>query len=248
VTKNVTKRRSGRLWSVLGVLIIVAFWELAALAVNTDLILPGPRAVFAALLGLLPQASFWRAVLGTLIRVILALLISVPLGIVAGFCIGLSKRLNLLLQPLMTLISATPVMALILILFLMLGTDRTPIFASFLVIFPIMANNTAAALRRTDRELLEVCLVYGVGFWGQVRVLYLPSIAPALAGGLSSAMAMAWKVVVAAEVLVQPLRAMGTGMQAAKSLLETPELFAWTLVTLALAALSRLLIPLPQPS
>jgi NitT/TauT family transport system permease protein len=46
-------------------------------------------------------------------------------------------------------------------------------------------------------------------------------------------------VVVASEVLVQPLLALGTGMQRAKAQLETPELFAWTLATVIAAALTE---------
>jgi NitT/TauT family transport system permease protein len=42
-------------------------------------------------------------------------------------------------------------------------------------------------------------------------------------------------VVVAAEVLAQPVRALGTGMQNAKAQLETPELFAWTAAAVLLA-------------
>ena len=50
------------------------------------------------------------------------------------------------------------------------------------------------------------------------------------------------KVVAAAEVLVQPARALGTSMQMAKAQLETAELFAWTLATILAAALSQLLL------
>jgi NitT/TauT family transport system permease protein len=63
-------------------------------------------------------------------------------------------------------------------------------------------------------------------------------------GGLRSALSLCWKVVVAAEVLVQPLRALGTGMQRAKAQLETAELFAWTLGTVLAAAAAQELVTL----
>ena len=53
---------------------------------------------------------------------------------------------------------------------------------------------------------------------------------------------MCWKVVVAAEVLVQPLRSLGAGMQQAKAQLETPELFAWTVATVIAAAATQAVI------
>jgi NitT/TauT family transport system permease protein len=53
---------------------------------------------------------------------------------------------------------------------------------------------------------------------------------------------MCWKVVVAAEVLVQPLFALGTGMQRAKAALDTAELFSWTVAAVIAAALSETLL------
>jgi NitT/TauT family transport system permease protein len=72
--------------------------------------------------------------------------------------------------------------------------------------------------------------------------LYLPGIAPFVLGGLRSGLSLCWKVVVAAEVLLQPRRALGTGMQAAKAQLETAELFAWTAGTVIAAALSQIVL------
>lgn len=44
---------------------------------------------------------------------------------------------------------------------------------------------------------------------------------------------------VAAEVIVQPRHALGTGMQMAKAQLETTELLAWTAATVIMAALTE---------
>jgi NitT/TauT family transport system permease protein len=65
---------------------------------------------------------------------------------------------------------------------------------------------------------------------------------PFITGSLYAGLSLCWKVVAAAEVLVQPARALGTGMQMAKAQLETAELFAWTLATILAAALSQLLL------
>jgi NitT/TauT family transport system permease protein len=54
-------------------------------------------------------------------------------------------------------------------------------------------------------------------------------------GGASSALGLSWRVVVASEVLSQPLLGIGTGMQEAKLRLETARVFAWTLAALVLS-------------
>jgi NitT/TauT family transport system permease protein len=56
--------------------------------------------------------------------------------------------------------------------------------------------------------------------------------------GAKNALGLSWKVVVAGEVLSQPARALGTGMQNARIMLETAEVFAWAAAGVLLCALS----------
>jgi NitT/TauT family transport system permease protein len=62
---------------------------------------------------------------------------------------------------------------------------------------------------------------------------------PYLLAGARSSLSLCWKVIVAAEVIAQPARSLGAGMQAAKAMLETTELFAWTAATVLLAGLTE---------
>jgi NitT/TauT family transport system permease protein len=130
-------------------------------------------------------------------------------------------------------------MAVILIAFLFLGAEKTPVFTAFLMVFPVMAATTMEGVRMTDPGLRELFKVYKIKTLDTLRYLYIPSLSPFILGGLGSSLSLCWKVVVAAEVLVQPLRSLGTGMQQAKARLETPELFAWTIATVSAAAFTQ---------
>jgi NitT/TauT family transport system permease protein len=159
-----------------------------------------------------------------------------------GIIAGLDARAASFFQPIFTLVSATPVMSVILIAFLVMGADRTPVFTAFLMVFPLMAANTLEGMRSVDPRLSEVFSIYPVSLKTRLRTLYIPTLMPFITGGLYAGLSLCWKVVAAAEVLVQPARALGTGMQMAKAQLETAELFAWTLATILAAALSQLLL------
>jgi len=50
---------------------------------------------------------------------------------------------------------------------------------------------------------------------------------------------LTWKVVIAGEVLAQPLHGIGTGMFQAKLYLETGEVFAWTVCAIVLSAVTE---------
>jgi NitT/TauT family transport system permease protein len=234
--------RRNLFWILLGAAALLALWELAARIVGTNLLLPGPRAAAAAFIKIIQTPRFLASLGQSFLRVLLGIAISAPLGIAVGIAASLDRRIGLLIKPLFTVISATPVMSVILIAFLWFGQDRTPVFTAFLMVFPVMAANTMAGVRSVDPGLRELFAVYQVSRRDSLRYLYLPGILPFVLGGLRGGLSLCWKVVVAAEVLVQPFRALGTGMQNAKSHLETPELFAWTAATVIAAALSQFVL------
>jgi NitT/TauT family transport system permease protein len=224
---------------LLGAALFLAVWEFAARRVGGALLLPGPLVTLKKFILIVPEKRFLLSLGNSFIRVMLGLLISAPLGVAAGIAAGLSRRVRAMLSPLFSVIAATPVMSVILIAFLWFGQERTPVFTAFLMVFPVMAANTIEGINAVDPGLAELFRVYRLPAGETLRSLYLPSIVPFVLGGLRSGLSLCWKVVVAAEVLVQPFRALGTGMQNAKAQLETAELFAWTAGTVCAAAVSQ---------
>jgi NitT/TauT family transport system permease protein len=229
---------------LLGVVAILGVWQVAALYVASEIILPAPVPVARELAVLIKTPRFLQALGLSFLRLVVALVFSAPLGIIAGLAAGLNKRAAAFLRPFFSLISATPVMSVILIAYLVFGSERTPVFTAFLVVFPVMAANTIEGVKAIDTKLIELFDVYKIPAKDRLQFLYIPSLLPFFAGGLRSALSLCWKVVVAAEVLVQPAAALGTGMQSAKAHLQTPELFAWTIATVAAAAASEGLLKL----
>ena len=226
-------------WTAAGILVLLALWGLASLAGGSSLLLPGPLPVLRRLASLAASERFLLSLGGSFFRVLLGMGVSVPLGVIAGAASGLDRRAGAFLKPLFQVISATPVMSVILIAFLWFGQERTPVFTAFLMVFPVIAANTASGIAALDPKLKELFAIYGLSFRERFFSLYLPGIAPFVLGGLKSGLSLCWKVVVAAEVLVQPRFSLGTGMQNAKAQLETAELFAWTAGTVIACALCQ---------
>jgi NitT/TauT family transport system permease protein len=224
---------------ILGLVFLLGLWQGAAIVLGSEILLPGPGPVIRRLAALAFRGRFLRALFASLARLALSLAIAVPAGIALGLCSGLDRRAAAFFQPLFSLVSATPVMAMILIAYLWFGSERTPVFTAILVVLPIVAANVAEGVKAVDSELKDLFFVFALPRKAQIFSLYLPAIAPFIAGGLRSGLALCWKALIAAEVLVQPARALGTGMQDAKAHLETAELFAWTAAVIIAAALSE---------
>lgn len=224
-----------------GVLLPVLFWlgvwQLAAAAVGQELLLPGPAAVGRRLLELAAGAVFWQTALASLLRIFGGLLLGVALGALLAGLTAWVPLLDWVLTPAVKVVRATPVASFILLVYLWVERGRVPGLISALMVLPVVWGNVTRGIAETDPQLLELARAYGFGRGRTLRRIYIPSVLPYFASGCRTALGLAWKAGVAAEVLCQPQNAIGTQIYNTKYYLETPSLFAWTLVVIALSFL-----------
>jgi NitT/TauT family transport system permease protein len=215
----------------------IAVWELAALTVGKELLLPGPWTVAKALWALAGTAAFWATAAATLARVFLGLLAGVILGTAIAVLTCASRWCDRLLSPFVRVIRATPVASFILLVLLWVATGRVPVVISALMVLPVVWGNVSRGIRETDPQLLELAAAYRFGPGRTLTRIYLPSVAPYFAAGVETGLGLAWKAGVAAEVLCRPKLAIGTQVFYTRTYLETADLFAWTLVVILLSLL-----------
>lgn len=217
-------------------------WQFAAMRVGQELLLPAPAAVWRSLQTIAATSEFWISALYTLGRVVLGLLGGVVLGSLLAVLTHFCKFLDWLISPAVRVIRATPVVSFILLVYLWVTRTSIPGVIAALMVLPVVWGNLTAGLAAVDAQLLEMARAYRFGRWKTLRLIYLPSVRPYFVSGLLTAFGLAWKSGVAAEVLCPPKYAIGTRIQQAKTALETPELFAWTLVLIALSLALELLL------
>jgi NitT/TauT family transport system permease protein len=218
---------------------MILAWELGARAVGKDIILPGPGRVLKEALLLYPSPAFLSSLGATFLRGLLAFALSTVAGSIAGLAAGLSPMISAAIAPLLTVIRATPVLSLILLALLWFPADAVPVFTAFLMAFPVMVSSAQTGASAADRGLVEMTRLFRVPAAARFLNLTLPTALPHLLSGARSALGLSWKVVVAGEVLSQPLRALGSGMQASRVLLETPRVFAWAAAAVLLCGLAE---------
>jgi len=219
----------------LGALAIVCLliaWQVAALWIRQPLILPTPRATFVQILALLGTADFWHHLAATLGRGLTGFGLSLGMGLLVGLWIGKNNAAHAFFRPLIILMRSTPVMSVIILALIWFQRNTVPVFATVLMAFPIVIQNVMEGVRGVDRNLLEMVTVYRVPVRLRLSHLYLPSLLPFLAAGISSGLGITWKVLIAAEVLSYPQWGIGAQMDTARVYLETDKVFAWTLIVL----------------
>jgi NitT/TauT family transport system permease protein len=224
----------------IGTLILLIAWEAASLAIGKELVLPSPGRVLSSALALYPTRGFFLDLSATFLRGLAAFALSSALGIAAGLASGLRPAFGAALSPLLSVIRATPVLALVLIALLWFPSGFVPIFSAFLMAFPVMVTSAEEGSRAADPKLLEMASLFRVPKRRLFLELRLPSAIPHLLSGARSALGLCWKVVVAGEILSQPARAVGRGMQDSRLMLETASVFAWALAAVLLCGVTEL--------
>lgn len=224
------------------IVVMIITWYLLALMLGEEWILPTPGQTAQQLLVIVSSGSFWPVVLATIGRGLLGFLISLVLGIVLGLGAGFSKLIYWLLQPWVTVVRSTPVMSVIILAIIWFESNMVPVVVTILMLFPIIFGNVVAGIKNINQELLEMAQMYKVKPWRIVGELYLPSILPYLLAGASTAMGIAWKVIIAAEILSQPNLAIGTSLMIAKIDFATAQVFAWTVVAIVISFIFEYII------
>lgn len=217
-------------------------WQLAAMRMDKELLLPRPLTALAALVRAVQTPSFWMASGLSVLRVLLGFLAGALAGVLLAAATSFSRVCDTLFSPLIRVIRATPVASFIILALLWLRTTILPGFIAALMVLPVVWGNVAEGIAKTDCQLLEMAQVYGFTRRRTLRLIYLPSLRPWFRSACLTSLGLAWKSGVAAEVLCQPRQAIGTQLYFAKIYLETDQLFAWTAVVILLSVLLEQLL------
>ncbi len=221
----------------------LAVWEILAVIIDLEFVLPRVETTLITLFELLCTKDFYLLVLSSLVRIFSSFIIGVLIAVVlALFAIRFSV-FKALVSPLITISKSTPVAVLIILLWLMLSSGaRVPGAVAILMVVPIIWQNMLDGYDAIDNQLEEVTKIYGFSYLKRLKILVLPTLLKFLFPGIITASGLAWKAGIAAEVICITTNSIGKEIYNAKSILDGPKTFAFTIVVLILSiAVERLI-------
>lgn len=213
----------------------IIIWRIASAAVGKEILLPAPLAVVKRIFELSATTDFWASTLLSVLRIMLGFLIGMFGGVILGFLSFRFEIIKRLFSPLLTIIKATPVASFIILALIWLTAKKVPTFATFLIVLPIVCQNTLTALELTDKQLIEMETFFGFGPIKRIKTLYFHSFMPYFLSSAKMSLGLAWKAGIAAEVLCTPVYSIGTNLYESKIYLETTDVFAWTAVVILMS-------------
>ena len=233
-----------RPWAVLVWLLI---WQLGAMAMDQQILLVSPIAVLIRLGTLAVEPSFWKAVGFSLLRITGGFFLGAAVGTVLAALSARLRRVEELLAPLLLAVKSIPVASFIILSLILFSSRNLSVLISFLMVLPVLYTGVLGGIRAMDKQMLEMAQVFQIPAPRRVRYVYLPQVLPYFRAACASALGLCWKSGIAAEVIGMPTGSIGERLQQAKIYLDTPDLFAWTLVIVLVSlAFERLFLALLQ--
>lgn len=214
--------------SVAALIFWLVIWHLIAEKAGNEWLFPRPSTVFARLWELAKTAEFYRILLLSFLRVFRGFLAGLLLGFAFGTLSHYVPLVHGLVSPMMSVIRATPVASFILAVFIWMATDQIPTFISFLMVVPIVWQNTVLGYEKKDPKLNEMAQVFRISPVTAFFKIDLPQVLSFTMSAGKTALGLAWKAGVAAEVLAMTKDSVGLMIYNAKFYVETVDLYAWT--------------------
>lgn len=220
-------------------LLVAAFWlgvwAFAAHKFGKPLLFPSPISVLETLTELLQTKEFYTATVNSLVNIFGGMISAIACACILTACTAKVRFIRELIHPVMAVIKATPVASFIILMLLFLGPVKVPAFITFLIVLPIVWTNLDEGIHNIDPQLREVAKMYRFSLAKRLRVLILPSVKPYFLSACKTAIGLAWKAGVAAEIIAMPKNTIGTMISEAKLYIMSAEMFAWTLTVVLLS-------------
>jgi NitT/TauT family transport system permease protein len=178
----------------------------------------------------------------TLARVIAALVASFIFGIALAMAMYRSESLDNYLHPMIRILMAVPVVSWILFAVLWFpGVEFRICFVLVVVCGPVFLIDTLDAMRAVPRELRHMMQSFRPTTLQYFRKLILPAIVPTIFTSWKVNISLAIRVVTIAE-LVGAVTGIGHQLSVAQELFSVSDVFAWTVVLVALLFLLEALV------
>ena len=227
---NKTLKKAGQI--LISLVFWLIIWALLSYNINNEFLFPSPIKTLRAVAELITTSEFWILSFNSFARIFLGILFATIIGVILSVITTSFSFFDTLISPAMSAVKATPVASFAFLAVLFISHNSLPIFISALLVVPIVWTNVAAGIRSVSKDHKEVAQIYKFTFSKKLTKLYIPNILPYFVAAYRSAIGLAWKAGVAAEVLCPPQSALGTELYFAKTYLDTEKLFAVTLLTI----------------
>ena len=226
-------------WGILPVAIFLAIWELVARLnlVPGQLFFPPFSVVVQEFYHLAASGVLGDNFLASLARVLIGFSAGSIAGIAVGVVMGWRENINKALHPIISLFYPIPALGWLPLLMLWIGiNEMLPIAIIFICSFFPVLYNTVTGIRNVDKDYIRVARTLGASDAKILATVVMPLALPNIFTGLRLEAGMAWRVIIAAEMVAIPT-GIGALLMKAESLIRI-DIIIVCLIVLAVMCLT----------
>ena len=225
-------------WGLLPVAIFLAIWEIVArLNLVSGHLLPPFSVVVQEFYYLAANGVLGDNFLASLARVLIGFCAGSIAGIAIGIVMGWQENINKALHPILSLFYPIPALGWLPLLMLWIGiNEMLPIAIIFICSFFPVLYNTVTGIRNVDKDYIRVARTLGASDAKVLATVVIPLALPNIFTGLRLEAGMAWRVIIAAEMVAIPT-GIGALLMKAESLIRI-DIIIVCLIVLAVMCLA----------
>lgn len=197
------------LWGLLGIVLVLALWELFAYLQDDPVIMPTVQSTASTFLEYLTTRypavvgkTLWEHALVSVARIGVGWSLGVVIGVAVGGLMASVPLVRHVVDPLIEITRPLPPLAFIPLFIIWFGIGETPKILLILVgVVPIMIIATVAALDAVPDELVQAGRSLGGSTAWVLVTVRLRSALPAIITGMRLAVGGAWTSIVAVELI-----------------------------------------------
>jgi NitT/TauT family transport system permease protein len=208
-------------WGLLPIAVFLGIWELVARLnlVPGELSFPPFSVVVVEFYNLAANGVLGDNFLSSLTRVLIGFTAGSLAGIAVGIVMGWRENFNKALHPIISLFYPIPALGWLPLLMLWIGINELlPIAIIFICSFFPVLYNTVTGIRSVDKDYIRVARTLGASDAKILATVAIPLALPNIFTGLRLEAGMAWRVIIAAEMVAIPT-GIGALMMRAESLI-----------------------------
>lgn len=219
---------------VAAIVILIAVWAgVAASGFFDSTVLPSPLAVWNSFvdnlfrMGRPGHESILAAAYASLIRLAIGIAIAVVVGTAIGALMAASQTVQRSIGGLMTGLQALPSISWLPLAILWFGlTQQAVMFVVIIGSVPAVAIATASSVRLVPPLLVRAGRTLGARGWRLYRTVVLPAAIPGYLGGLQQAWALAWRALMAGELIATGAKGLGQLLEVSQQQFKTATVLA----------------------
>jgi NitT/TauT family transport system permease protein len=215
--------------------VIVGIWWLFSLSMP-HYILPGPPRVWESLKLIAGNGDLWSNLGITLGRVAAGFAVATLVGLPFGILLGANKRIGEFFEPVIPVMNtvSSAIWAIFAIIWFGIS-NATTIFVVFMTAMPLIITNVWQGTRTVNADFIELARVLRMPERKVMTKIYLPTILPYFFSGARLAFGFGWRVSLVAETIGSS-SGVGYRLRQAADLIQTDQVFAWTLTLVIMMA------------